>query len=148
MFHFHPGRSFNIFTMDSRVWRPTNNQNIWILKIPQCSFGKNVQRRHMMVLGPNFGLAAFLERMTWNGKTIFPKIKNGAMWKQNAFIFIFPPSHPWFGRSGRGRKGRSKFPSTIKPVLSGHPGEWRTDCLIQVDLLIQVWQTWENIQEK
>ena len=47
----------------------------------------------------------------WQGmaKLSSPKIKNGAMRKQNAFIFIFPPSHPWFGRSGRGRKGRSKF---------------------------------------
>lgn len=47
----------------------------------------------------------------WNGmaKLSFPEIKNGAMRKQNAFIFIFPPSHTWFGRSGRGRKGRSKL---------------------------------------
>lgn len=86
-----------------------------------------------MVLGPNFGLAAFLERMTWNGKTIFP---------QN-----HPPTLDLEEAGGDGRAGRN-FPSTIKPVLSGHPGEWRTDCLIEVDLLIQVWQTWENIQEK
>lgn len=111
MFHFHPGSSFNIFTMDSRVWRPTNNQNIWILKIPQCSFGKNVQRRHMMLFGAQFRTCGILGKndMEWQNYLNSPKIKNGAMRKQNAFIFIFPPSHSWFGRSGRGRKGRSKF---------------------------------------
>lgn len=63
------------------------------------------------------------------------------------YLFSHPPTLDLEEAGGDGRAGRN-FPSTIKPVLSGHPGEWRTDCLIQVDLLIKVWQTWENIQEK
>ena len=47
------------------VWRPTNNQNIWILKIPQCSIGKNVQRRHMMLFGAQFRTCGILGK---NGK--------------------------------------------------------------------------------
>lgn len=101
-------------------------------------------------MGPNFGLAAFLERMTWNGKTILipPKSRmEPCESKTLLYLFSHPPTLDLEEAGGDGRAGRN-FPSTIKPVLSGHPGEWRTDCLIQVDLLIKVWQTWENIQEK
>lgn len=94
-----------------------------------------------MLLGPNFGLAAFLERMTWNGKTIFPQSRmEPCESKTLLYLFSHPPTLDLEEAGGDGRAGRN-FPSTIEPVLSGHPGEWRTDCLIQVDLLMQVWQT-------
>lgn len=58
--------------------------------------------------------------------------------KTPLYLFSHPPTLDLEEAGGEGRAVH--FPSTIKPVLSGHPGEWRTDCLIQVDLLMQVWQ--------
>ena len=55
--------------------------------------------------------------------------------KTPLYLFSHPPTLDLEEAGGDGRAGRN-FPSTIKPVLSGHPGERRTDYLIQVDLLI------------
>ena len=60
--------------------------------------------------------------------------------KTPLYLFSHPPTLGLEEAGGDGRAGRN-YTSTIKPVLSGDHGEWRTDCLIQVDLLIQVWQT-------
>ena len=131
------------------VWRPTNNQNIWILKIPQCSIGKNVQRRHMMLFGAQFRTCSILGKneMEWQNYLPPKSRMEPCESKTPLYLFSHPPTLDLEEAGGDGRAGRN-FPSTIKPVLSGHPGEWHTDCLIQVDLLIHVWQTWENIQEK
>ena len=56
----------------------------------------------MMVLGPNFGLAEFLKRMTWNDKTIFPQNQEWSHAKAKRFYIYFPtlPLLIWKKREG------------------------------------------------
>ena len=60
----------------------------------------------MMLLGPNFGLAAFLERMTWNAKTIFPQNQEWSHAKAKRFYIYFPTLPPLIWKKREGTEGQ------------------------------------------
>lgn len=86
------------------VWRPTNNQNIWILKIPQCSIGKNVQRRHMMLFGAQFRTCSILGKNEMEWQNYLPPKWSHA--KAKRLYIYFPTLPPLIWKKREGTEGQ------------------------------------------